>query len=120
MSIGPATSAAIRALGLDVRAEAAASTIEGLVLATVAVVLKFAGMAAGWGIQFQQPLFLVAMALLLTLFAANLWGLFEFHLPGAVADVAATAPVTGVAVLRCAKRPGASRLTNPKAGSPGA
>jgi uroporphyrinogen-III synthase len=36
VSIGPATSAAIRALGLDVRAEAAPSTIEELVLATVA------------------------------------------------------------------------------------
>ena len=72
-------------------ASAAGITASFLVLATAAVALKSAGMAAGWGIQFQQPLFLVAMALLLALFAANLWGLFEFHLPGAVADVAATA-----------------------------
>ena len=72
-------------------ASAAGIVTSFLLLATVAVALKFAGMAAGWGIQFQQPLFLVAMALLLTLFAANLWGVFEFRLPGAVADVAATA-----------------------------
>lgn len=36
VSIGPATSAAIRALGLEVRAQATPSTIEGLVQATVA------------------------------------------------------------------------------------
>jgi len=72
-------------------ASAAGIVASFLVLATAAVALQSAGMTAGWGIQFQQPLFLVAMALLLALFAANLWGLFEFHLPGAVADVAATA-----------------------------
>lgn len=70
-------------------ASAAGIVASFLVLATAAVVLKSAGMAAGWGIQFQQPLFLIAMALLLMLFASNLWGLFEFHLPGAISDVAA-------------------------------
>ena len=45
-------------------------------------------MAAGWGIQFQQPLFLTAMAVLLTLFACNLFGFFEIPLPRALADVA--------------------------------
>jgi suppressor for copper-sensitivity B len=70
-------------------ASAAGIVASFLVLGTAAVALKAAGLAAGWGIQFQQPVFLIVMALLLVLFAANLWGLFEFRLPGAVADVAA-------------------------------
>ena len=47
-----------------------------------------AGLAAGWGIQFQQPLFLAAMALLLTLFACNLFGFFELRMPAALANLA--------------------------------
>lgn len=55
-----------------------------LALAGVLAALKAGGTAIGWGIQFQQPLFLTAMIALLTLFAANLWGLFEIPLPGFV------------------------------------
>ena len=64
-----------------------------LLLAAGAIALKEAGLAAGWGIQFQQPLFLTAMAAIVTLFACNLFGLFEFRLPGRVGDLAATAGV---------------------------
>src|SRR3546814_16312047 len=46
-------------------------------------------MAVGWGIQFQQPVFLVAMTAILVLFACNILGLFEVRLPGAVTDYAA-------------------------------
>lgn len=53
-----------------------------LVLAGALAGLKAAGAAIGWGIQFQQPIFLGAMALVVALFAANLWGLFEIRLPG--------------------------------------
>lgn len=60
-----------------------------LALAGLAVLLKGLGLAVGWGIQFQQPLFLVAMVVLLSLFAANLWGFFEVRLPGAVSDLSA-------------------------------
>lgn len=62
-----------------------------LALATGLVVLKTIGLSVGWGIQFQQPLFIVGMVLILTLFAANMWGMFELRLPGKVSDVAATA-----------------------------
>jgi suppressor for copper-sensitivity B len=55
------------------------------------VALKEAGLAAGWGIQFQQPVFLGAMIAVLLLFAANLWGLFEIRLPGSVSDATAGA-----------------------------
>ncbi|MAM69308.1 MAG: copper resistance protein [Rhodospirillaceae bacterium] len=62
-----------------------------LLLGTVAVTLQSAGMAAGWGIQFQQPAFLTFMIAVITLFACNMWGLFEIRLPGAVSDTAASA-----------------------------
>lgn len=62
-----------------------------LVLAVAAVALRGAGVAVGWGMQFQQPVFLAVMLVIVALFAFNLFGLFEIRLPGAVADVAATA-----------------------------
>jgi suppressor for copper-sensitivity B len=50
-------------------------------LAAVLAALKGMGGSVGWGIQFQQPWFLIAMMLVLTLFAGNLWGWFEIPLP---------------------------------------
>jgi suppressor for copper-sensitivity B len=57
-----------------------------LVLALTTVMLKKLGMTLGWGVQFQQPLFLIVLILLLTFFAANMWGLFEIRLPSFLAD----------------------------------
>jgi thiol:disulfide interchange protein len=52
-------------------------------LALVLAALKSAGYYVGWGIQFQNPYFLLSMLLLLMLlFSANLLGWFEFGLPG--------------------------------------
>ena len=62
-------------------ASAAGIITSFLVLAVVAVVLKELGMTVGWGIQFQQPLFLTAMAVVVSLFACNLFGFFEILLP---------------------------------------
>ena len=56
------------------------------VLAAVLILLKAAGSAIGWGIQFQQPWFLAAMALVTTLFGASLWGWAPIVLPTGVAD----------------------------------
>ncbi len=72
-------------------ASAAGILVSFLVLGSVAVGLRAAGRAAEWGIQFQQPAFLAAMVVIVTLFAGNLWGLYEIALPGFVADRAATA-----------------------------
>jgi len=73
----------------DVRASFLASVagivVSFWVLAAAAGALKAAGMAVGWGIQFQQPLFLVAMVVIVTLFAANLAGFFEIQLPARLA-----------------------------------
>ncbi len=70
---------------LGLLASAAGIVAAFLVLAGGTIALRAAGFAVGWGIQFQQPLFLIFMMALLTLFAANLWGLFEVPLPSAVA-----------------------------------
>ncbi|AHC73406.1 cytochrome c biogenesis protein [Candidatus Endolissoclinum faulkneri L5] len=43
--------------------------------------LKIIGLTVGWGIHFQQPLFLASMISILLLFAVNLWGWFEFTVP---------------------------------------
>jgi len=60
-----------------------------LVLAAALVGLKEAGLTIGWGIQFQQPVFLVFMTIVVSLFACNLWGFFEVRLPEAVNDIGA-------------------------------
>ncbi|KIC47161.1 hypothetical protein RA28_05595 [Ruegeria sp. ANG-S4] len=51
------------------------------VLALGAVALRSVGVAVGWGIQFQNPYFLVFMAIVVTVFAYNLLGMFEIPLP---------------------------------------
>ncbi|MGE4217967.1 MAG: protein-disulfide reductase DsbD family protein [Alphaproteobacteria bacterium] len=67
---------------------ASAAGIVATVLAIAGVLagLKAAGQAVGWGIQFQQPVFLIALVALVTLFACNLLGLFEIGLPRRLAD----------------------------------
>lgn len=56
------------------------------VLAAVLIGLKVAGGTIGWGIQFQLPWFLAAMALATTLFAASLWDWLPIALPGGLAS----------------------------------
>ena len=86
----------LRAVRAGFLATAAGILLSFLALALVMVALTRAGAAVGWGVQFQEPLFLAAMAAVLTLFAANLWGLFEVPLPRAVADLAGRAALGNV------------------------
>lgn len=67
------------------------------VLASGAVALKAAGMTVGWGMQFQEPLFLVFTIVVVTLFAANLWGLFEVVLPWRLAGALGRVDSPGLA-----------------------
>lgn len=57
-----------------------------ILLALATIALKQAGHAIGWGVQFQNPIFLVFMIVLLTFFAANLWGFFHISLPRFIMD----------------------------------
>ncbi len=77
-----------RDLRLSFLATAAGILTAFLALAGAAIALKATGMAVGWGIQFQQPIFLAVMGLVLTLFACSLWGVFAFRLPGGIMDAA--------------------------------
>ncbi|MCX8506312.1 MAG: thioredoxin family protein, partial [Alphaproteobacteria bacterium] len=52
-----------------------------LLLGLVLAGLKLGGVAVGWGMQFQQPIFLAVMTVILLVFSANLLGLFTIPLP---------------------------------------
>jgi suppressor for copper-sensitivity B len=68
-------------------ATAAGILFSFLALAGGLLALKAGGAWVGWGIQFQHPGFLVAMTLVVTLFACNLWGFFEVALPEWAGDL---------------------------------
>ena len=51
------------------------------VLAAILIGIKQGGQSIGWGIQFQQPIFLGALALLCFVLAANIWGWFQIPVP---------------------------------------
>ncbi len=48
-------------------------------LAGLLIALKGLGRQIGWGFQFQSPVFLIVMCLILFVFALNLWGFFEIN-----------------------------------------
>ena len=54
-----------------------------LALASMVVLLQFAGGQIGWGFQFQEPLFVIAMAAVVFAFGLSLFGVYEIQLPGA-------------------------------------
>ena len=61
------------------------------VLAGILIAVKASGETIGWGIQFQQPLFLGFLALLCFGLAANVWGWFQIPVPaiaGALGNLA--------------------------------
>jgi suppressor for copper-sensitivity B len=99
----------LKLLGLVGHAEESPGTVRrGFLASAAGILVAFAGLAGallllkamggtvGWGIQFQQPWFLIAMTLLLTLFAANLWGWFEIPLPGCLGDLAGVGRPAGL------------------------
>ncbi len=73
--------ARIRGLGLSFAAGILASF---LALALVVILLQVAGQQVGWGFQFQEPRFVIAMAALVFAFGLSLFGVFEINLPGGV------------------------------------
>ena len=70
-------------------ATAAGVLLSFMVLAAGVAGLKAAGVAVGWGLQFQEPLFLIALIIVITLFASNLWELFQIPLPSWLGDLGA-------------------------------
>ncbi|MEM7051820.1 MAG: thioredoxin family protein [Acidobacteriota bacterium] len=66
-------------------------------LALAAVAARSAGAAIGWGVQFQQPVFVTFLAVVVLLFSLNLWGLFEIMLPGRAMGALGGGPKEGFA-----------------------
>jgi suppressor for copper-sensitivity B len=66
-------------------ASAAGVIASFLVLAFGLIIFKAAGAQIGWGIQFQQPLFLIFITGVLVALAGNLLDLYEIRLPLQVA-----------------------------------
>jgi thiol:disulfide interchange protein DsbD len=67
---------------------AAGVLISFLALALLVIAVKAAGHAASWGMQFQNPQFVVLMTALMTLVALNFFGVFEVNLGGRTMDTA--------------------------------
>ncbi|RSK66451.1 DUF255 domain-containing protein [Enterobacter huaxiensis] len=68
-----------------------------LALALMMTMLRLGNQALGWGIQFQNPWFIGAMALVMVLFSASLLGLFEIRLPSGTSTFLATRGGNGLA-----------------------
>lgn len=68
-------------------------------LAVITLALKAAGQGAGWGFQFGNPYFILAMVTLVTVISLNLFGVFEITLSSraltAANELAAKQGVTG-------------------------
>ncbi len=61
-----------------------------LALALMMTALRLGNQALGWGIQFQNPWFIGAMALVMVLFSASLLGPFEIRLSSSASTFLAT------------------------------
>ncbi len=94
MSVAGASGGARRELRMTLSVTALGIVTSYLALAAAVAALKLAGMAIGWGIQFQQAWFLGAMAAITTLFAASLWNWLPVPLPS-FATRTATMSMTG-------------------------
>ena len=85
----------LRAQRLGALAYAAGVLLSFLLLGGLMLALRAAGQAVGWGFQLQSPMVVAALALLFTLIALNLAGLFEFGhlLPSRLASLQARHPM---------------------------
>ncbi len=61
-----------------------------LVLALVVILLQAAGQQVGWGFQFQEPLFVIALCAVVFAFGLALFGVYEIRLPSAAISGAVT------------------------------
>ena len=52
-----------------------------IILAISFIVLRYFGVMIGWGMQFQQPIFLMIVLIILVFFIFNLFGFFELPIP---------------------------------------
>jgi thiol:disulfide interchange protein DsbD len=53
-----------------------------IVLALLVIILQTAGEQIGWGFQFQEPIFVIVMSMIVFAFGLSLFGVYEIRLPG--------------------------------------
>ncbi len=89
-----------RALLAGGLAYSAGVVLSFVALAAVVLVLRAGGEQIGWGFQLQSPLFVAALAVLFTLIALNLAGLYEFStlLPSGLASMRLRHPLADSAL----------------------
>ncbi len=58
-----------------------------VVLASMAIAIKITGNTMGWGLQFQNPYFLVTLIIILVFFTANLLGVYEINLGRDISNI---------------------------------
>lgn len=78
-------------------ASVAGILVSFMALALFMTVLRMTNHALGWGIQFQNPWFIGAMTLVMLIFSASLFGLFEFRLSSSLTTRLATQGGQGMA-----------------------
>lgn len=71
-------------------ASVAGILVSFMALALLMTVLRMTHQALGWGIQFQSPWFIGVMTLVMLIFSASLFGMFEFRLPSSMTTTLAT------------------------------
>ena len=76
-----------RAVRIGFAVTALGIVISFMLIAVALVGLKWSGAALGWGIQFQQPWFLAAMAALTVTFAASLFDWVHIGVPQWIANL---------------------------------
>ena len=89
-----------RALLAGGLAYSAGVVLSFVALAALLLVLRAGGEQIGWGFQLQSPLFIAALAVLFTVIALNLAGLFEFGtlLPSGMASMRLRHPLADSAL----------------------
>ncbi|MES2960064.1 MAG: thioredoxin family protein [Pseudomonadota bacterium] len=89
-----------RALVAGGLAYSAGVVLSFVALAALLLLLRAGGEQLGWGFQLQSPLFIAALAVLFTLIALNLAGLFEFGtlLPSGLASMRLRHPLADSAL----------------------
>ena len=90
----PVSAAAVPAPDRSLVVTLLLAVVGGLILNLMPCVLPILSLKL-MAVVGQQPRFLVFMAVVVALFAANLFGLFEIRLPGAVSDYALQASAAG-------------------------
>ena len=78
-------------------ASVAGILVSFMALALLMTVLRLTNQALGWGIQFQNPWFIGTMVLVMLMFSASLFGLFEFRLSSSMTTTLATHGGNGLA-----------------------